>query len=663
MAIGGATLDVNGIVGQLMSLEQRPVAVLNKKEADYQAKISAYGNISGALSSFQTSVQELTKLEKFQVMKATSSSDAITASASSKAASGQHTLAVGALAQAQKLSTVAQANDTSGIGSGTPAKLSFDFGSITGGTLDAVNGKYKEAAFTSAGQGVKTVTIDASNNSLQGIRDAINTAKMGITASIVNNGSDDTPFTLALNPSKEGASNSLKISVEGDEALAALLAHDPAGTQNLTQTVAAQNAQFTIDGVTVTKPGNSISNVLPDITFDLKKVSDTSVTLSVARDNSAVTNAVQGFVKAFNDLNKTLKDLTAFNPATKEGALLQGDSTVRLLQSQIRTLLNTPISNSGGSLTNLSEIGIVIQKDGSMTLDSSKLDKAIENNANDVASLFTVVGQSSDPLISYSSAVPSTDAGAYPVNITKLATQGSFGGCEEIETLVIDAGENDELRVNINGTSATIKIAEGTYSYDGLASEIQSKINGDSALSSGGLSVTVKHDQFGYIITSNTYGSKSTVDVNGNGALNIFGKKPVVVQGSDVAGTINGTAAIGSGKTLTSTDGNASGVKLEVLGGTLGERGKVNYSQGYAHKLNNLITSVLAKDGQLESRKSGINSSIKDVSRRRDSVQQRLPQQEARFRKQYSTLETTLSNMSKTSNYLNQQLANLPKPY
>lgn len=657
MAIGGATLDVNGIVGQLMSLEQRPVAVLNKKEADYQAKISAYGNISGALSSFQTTVQDLTKLEKFQGITASSSDTAaLTATASAKAAPGKHTLTVESLAKPQNLSTTGQENENTGIGSGLPSKLSFDFGTISGGTFDAASGKYKEASFNSNGQGIKTLTIDSSNNSLQGIRDAINSAKIGVTASIINNGTD-TPYSLALNSSKEGLANSLKISTEGDEALTALLAHDPAGKQNLSQNSTAQNAKFTIDGVTVSKASNSISDVLPNVTLELVKPTETPLTITVARDNAGLTNSVQSFVKGFNDLNKTLQDLSSFNAATKQGALLQGDSTVRLLQSQMRSILNTPISNTGGSLTTLSQIGIVIQKDGSMTLDAGKLEKAVETNATEVARLFTTVGQTTDSMISYSSAAAGTDAGDYPVNITGLATQASLGGCEEIETLVIEAGENDELNVAVDGVNADITIAPGEYSYDGLASEIQSKING------AGRSVTVKHDQYGYLITSNLFGSKSSVEVSGSAALNIFGKTPVTIAGKDVEGTINGTPAEGSGKTLTSKDGVASGVKIEVQGGMLGERGKLNYSQGYAHLLNNFITSVLAKDGQLESKKNGLNSSIKDVSRRRATVEQRLPLQEARFRKQYSNLETSLSNMSKTSNYLNQQLANLPRPY
>jgi flagellar hook-associated protein 2 len=658
-AIGSSNLDVSGIVGQLMSIEQRPIASLNKKEADYQAKISAYGNISGALSSFQTAVEDLTKLEKFQTVKATPSDATIfTASASDKAATGTHTLAVTSIAQAQKLAATGQVSDTENIGTGMPSKITFDFGSITGGTFDTSSGVYKDAGFASNGQGIKTITIDSGNNTLQGIRDAINSAKIGVKASIINDGTD-APYTLTLSPENIGSSNSLKISVEGDEAVSALLAQDPAAQQHLSQTVTAQNAAFTVDGVTVSKADNAIADVIPGVTLNLLKPTDKPVTLTVAHDSSAITGMVQSFVKAFNDMNKTMQDATAYNPTTKEGAVLQGDATVRLLQSQIRNILNTPISNTGGALTNLTQIGVTIQKDGTMALDTTKLNAAVDKNPEDVARLFTTVGKSSDPMISYSSATANADAGSYPMNITKLATRGSLGGCEEVESRVIDAGDNDELNVTVNGVGASIVLSPGTYSFDGLANEIQSKINGASALSSAGISVSVKHDEYGLIITSNTYGSKSSVDVSGNGALNLFGKTPVQISGEDVAGTINGIPATGSGQTLSSQEG----IALLVNGGTTGERGKVYYSEGYAHKLNAFITAVVAKDGQLDSRKSGINRSIKDIETHRETVQRRLPLQEARYRKQYSSLDTMLSNMNKTSSYLTQQLSNLPRPY
>lgn len=660
MAIGSTNLDVNGIVGQLMSLEQRPISILNKKEGDFQAKISAYGNVSSALSGFQTSLQDLTKPEKFQGQKASSSdTDVLTATASAKASPGTHTLSVSSLAQTQKLAAAGQPSDVTTIGTGTPSTLTFDFGSIEGGSFDEASGKYKDASFKPSGLGSKTVVIDSSNNTLKGIRTAINAANMGVTATIINDGSAE-PYRLTLSPSGAGNTSSMKISVSGEATIGTLLAHDPADLQNLSETSTSKSAVFTVDGVTISKPGNSVSDVIPGVTLELLDTSSTPVTLTLGRESTSITNSIQGFVKGYNDLNKTLQELSSYNASTKQGAILQGDSTLRVLQSQIRSVLNAPVSNTGGAYTNLTQIGITLQKDGTMSLDTSKLNAAITANPQDVASLFASVGKASDPLLSYGAAGAKT--GSFPVNVTKLATKGSMGSCEEVESLVIEAGENDGLNVSVNGVSAAILLTPGKYSEDGLATEIQSKINGANTLSSAGISVSVIHDQFGYLVTSNTLGSKSSVAISGTGALNLFGKTPVYTKGTDVEGTINGSPASGSGQTLTATSGAALGLKIDVSGGALGERGKINYSQGYAHSLNSLITSVLAKDGQLESRKKGLNSSIRDIDNRRDTLEQRLPLQEARLRKQYSKLETTLNNMSKTSAYLTQQIANQPKP-
>jgi flagellar hook-associated protein 2 len=663
MAIAGANLDVNGIVSQLMSIEQRPVAVLNKKEADYQAKISAYGGITGALSGFQTSVQDLNHLEKFQALKATPSDATVfTATAAENAATGNHTISVSSLAQAQKLVAAGQLDDTAHIGSGEATKLTFDFGSITGGTFDKASGKFKDASFNASGQGSKTITIDSSNNTLQGIRDAINNAKIGITASVINNGSDS-PFVLTLSSASSGKNSSLKVSVAGDKNIGSLLVNDPAATQNMSQTVAAQDAVFNVDGVTVHKPSNSVSEVIPGVTMELLKTAETPVTLNVTRDSSTVSTLVQSFIKGYNDLNKTLQDLSSYNSETKQGAVLQGDSTVRLLQSQLKSVLNTPVSNTGGAYTTLSQVGITFQKDGSLAVDTSKLNAAIEKNPTDVASLFVTVGKPSDPLLSFNTADSNTKAGTFPVKINRLATHGSFAGCEDVDTLTIKSGKNDELNVTVDGVTAAITLTPGEYTEDNLAKEIQSKINGASTISAAGVSVSVIHDRYGIVITSNSYGSKSTVDVTGNGAWNLMGEDPICTIGWDVEGTINGTPAKGTGQVLAATDGAALGVKVTVKGGNEGERGQVNYSQGYAYKLNNFLTSMLSKEGPLEGRKNGINTSIKDIASHRDTIQQRLPLQEARYRRQYSSLETMLSNMGKTSSYLSQQLANLPRPY
>lgn len=656
--VGSSYLDVNSLVSQLMTIEQRPLNLLKAKEASYQAKLSAFGSIKGALSSFQSALAGLSNVSKFQALKATSSDTSIfTASASSTAVAGTYSLdAVTKLAQSQKLAAAGQTDSAAAIGSGT---LTFDFGTITGGTFDAPTGKYTGATFTSSGTGTKTVTIDPANNSLQGIRDAINAAKIGVTATIINDGGA-TPYRLTLTSDSIGKTSSIKIGVTGDAALSNLLAYDPANNtgQNLAETATAQNAEFIVDGASVSKASNTITDVIPGVALNLQKVTATPVKLTVDRDTATVKSSLESFVKAYNDLNKILSDVSAYNAATKKGAVLQGDSTVRSMQAQIRAVFNTAISNTGGSLTTLSQIGVSFQKDGTLALDASKLDTAISNNFNDIAGLFAAVGKASDSLVGYSAASSATKPGSYAVNITTLATQGNIVG-NAAAGLTINSGVNDALNFTVNGVSTSIVLAAGTYTAAALAAEVQSKVNGASALSSAGISVAVTQNAGVFTITSNIYGSASSIAVSGAGTTNLLGGAPVATSGVDVAGTIDGVAATGAGQFLTSSAGNSTGLVVRINGGLTGARGTVNYSQGYAYALNELATTFLANGGLLDGRTSGIDTSIKDIGKQRDAWNVRLDAIEKRYRAQFTKLDSMLSSMNQTSSYLTQQLNKL----
>lgn len=668
MAVSGTNLDVAGIVSQLMAFEQRPLTVLGAREASYQAQLSAYGSIKGALSGFQGAVSGLSDIAKFQSLKATSSDSSIfTASASSTAVAGTYSLdAVTKLAQAQKLAAAGLASSTAVVGNGT---LTFDFGTITGGAFDAPTGKYTGATFTSNGSGTKTVTIDAANNSLQGIRDAINAAKVGVTATIINDGGAS-PYRLALASDNIGKTNSIKISVaeSGAPGLAALLAHDPANNtgQSLAETATAQNAEFKVDGVAVSKAANTITDVIQGVTLNLLKATATPASLTVARDTAAVQSSVNSFVKAYNDLNKTLSDVSAYNAATKKGAILQGDATVRTLQAQIRATLSTAISNTGGPLTTLSQVGVSFQKDGTLALDAAKLSTAMDNNFNDIASLFAAVGKASDSLAGYSSATAETKPGSYAVNVSTLATKGNTTGNFNLNAGANTITAGTAINVTLDGIAASVALTAGAYTATQMATMVQSAINGASEFSSAGSSVAATVDGSGFLtLTSNRYGSASNVSLaSGTGTLvSAFMGTAAGTSGVDVAGTINGAAATGSGQFLTSGTGDSTGLKIQVSGGATGARGTVNYSRGYAYTLNTLATSLLASDGPLAGRTDGISNSVKDIGKQRDAMNLRLSGIEKRYRAQFTALDTMLSSMNQTSTYLTQQLANLPKPY
>lgn len=381
-------LDVQGLVSQLMTLERKPIDELNTKVSSYQTKISSFGTISSLVSSLQTSLQTLTS--NFQGYTATSSDTGVfSATAGSAAAAGSYTLDVANLARSQSLVATGKTSATAAIGAGSATTITFDFGTISGGTL--TSGVYSGATFTSDGSGTQSITIDGTNNTLQGIRDAINSAKIGVTATIVNDGSG-TPYRLVLTSEKSGVNNSMKITTSGgDGAIDALLAHDPAGlpaAQHLNQTVAAQNANFTVNGIAITSASNTVTDAIQGVTLTLTKPTTTQANLTVARDTGAVKTAVTGFVDSYNALVSQLKSRSAFgDPGAANKPALAGDGTVRAMLDQLRGVLGT--LSSEGSLTSLAEVGITTKADGGLKLDTAKMDSAMAKNFDDVTKLFT----------------------------------------------------------------------------------------------------------------------------------------------------------------------------------------------------------------------------------------------------------------------------------
>jgi len=654
----GSNLDVNGIVSQLMTIERQPVTLLDNKEAAYQAKLSAYGNLKNALSSFQGAMSGLALAARFQSLSATASdATVLTASANSTATSGSYTVQASQLAQAQNITAAGRTSASAAIGASVTTTLSFQFGTISSGTL--ASGVYSNATFTEdATQATGTVTLNSSNNSLQGIRDAINAANLGLTATIVNDGSA-TPYRLVLASSSTGASKSMKISVAGDATLQAALAYDPAATQNLTQSSAAQNAALTVNGIAISSASNTINGAVQGVTLNLAKAGTT--TLTVARDTAAAQSAAAAFVKAYNDVNNTLTSLSAYNAATKKGAILQGDSTVLALQSQIRGVLGSALTGSSATLKSLSQIGIALQKDGTMALDAAKLATASASNFNDIAGLFAAVGKASDSLVSFVSSTANSRPGSYAVNVTTLATQAGTTG-SAAAGLTINTGVNDQLLVALDGVSATVTLPAATYTASGLAAQVQSMINGTAAFAAAGAAVNVTQSSGVISIASNRYGSASSVSVTGNGLLNLLGIAPTITGGVNAAGTINGVAATGTGQTLTGATGTATeGLKILVAGDATGARGTLGFSQGYAYKLDALASSFLNTSGPISSRTDGIAKSITDLGSRRDAANRRLLDVEKRYRAQFTALDSMMSSMIQTSNFLTQQLAALSK--
>lgn len=354
----GSGLDINSLISQLMSLERRPLQRLQSQESTYNSQLSAYGKLKSALSTFQDAVKGLDSTASFQINSATSSNeDGFTASADSTAASGSYDLVISQLAQHHKIAS-ASLDPASALGTG-----SIDI-AVAGNSFN--------------------VAIDGTNNTLGGIRDAINNAadNTGVTATIVNEGTAASRLVLTTNDS--GAANSITLTVNDADGSTA----DDAGLSQLLQTgsydmkelVAAQDAAFTIDTLAITSASNTVTTAISGVTIDLVAGAGASGTLTVGRDDAKVTESVQSFVDAYNTLQDTIKEL-------QKGAL-GGDSTLRSLTNSLRNVLNTAASGVG-TYSYLSEVGIHTDKDtGSLTLDTTELETALSTDFAGVAALF-----------------------------------------------------------------------------------------------------------------------------------------------------------------------------------------------------------------------------------------------------------------------------------
>ena len=467
----GSNLDVNGIVSQLMTIEQRPRLLLDAKEAAYQAQLSAYGQLRGALAALESAVGGLADPARFEGRSASvGDSSVVSASAGAAAANATYEVAVTQLAQHQSLTTAGQASLTAPVGSGASTALTFEFGTISGGTLTA--GVYTGASFTQNGSiAARTVTIDASNNSLQGIRDAINAANIGVSASILNVGRA-TPYRLVLQSAPGGGAASVRIGVSGDTALASSACLRPRGYAEPYPDCCSAGRQPDSERRGGHQRLQQRGRCDQGVTLSLAKVGNSTVT--IGRDSTAGQTAAQGFVKAYNDLNTLLHDLTRFDAEKDGSGALVGDSAARTIQSQLRNALSSALAGgNGNTLRVLSQVGMSFQKDGSLALDAGKLSQALASEPAGVARLFASGGAASDSLVKVAGSGAGTVPGSYGVEISQLATRGQLAG-STAAALTITAGVNDVLTVTVNGTSATLTVPAGTYTAAALAAQVQS---------------------------------------------------------------------------------------------------------------------------------------------------------------------------------------------
>lgn len=363
----GSGLDIDSLVTKLVAADRSASQTrIDNKKTDLTSQFSAMATLMGSMSGFQASLNSLMSAGSFDARSVSVSDDtAFSATATSSAASGTYDVQVKQLAKAAQLGSIAFGSASATVGTGT----------LT----------------ISTGTSSFSIDVASGGNSLANIRDAINKAPQntGVQASLLT---DKDGTHLVLTSTKTGANSALAVSASGGDGGLQQLAYDssPSGTRNMKSLSDAQDAILFVSGYEIHSSSNTVSTAIEGVTLTLKAPTDTNstVSMSIARDNTAIQGAAKKFVDAYNSMVGTIKSLGKYDPSTSTGGPLLGDAMLRNIESKVRSLVSAPVSGVGGDYTTLASLGILTQADGTLKLDADKFNKALAANPGAVTGIF-----------------------------------------------------------------------------------------------------------------------------------------------------------------------------------------------------------------------------------------------------------------------------------
>lgn len=750
------------IVDSIIQYERLDAVLLENQQAFKTNIVSAYKALQAKVFALNAAVKTLTFRATFNANEiAVSDESILTATSFGKAATGSYEIQVEEIARNHQIASQGITDDSIAVmGTG---EISIKVGDGT----------------------EHTITIDGNSNSLVGIKQAINDAHIGVTATIINDGSSNNSYRMMITADKTGQNNKIEISstlsggtnlnfntalfdspevisfdIDSDSQVTLDSMSSYTGSTNkiytftvqgegtqtvgsdtinidwsdgtnsgtITVTQADTEVELVGDGgdglrlnfstgslasgdtfqvqafapliqsasdakisfgassglgspIVVTSDTNTFDEVITGIKFDVHKITDPgeSVIITSSIGTEEIKASIDDFITRYNEVVDFIDTQNEYNQDTEESGILFGDSTLWLLRQSLSYAMSAKIDGISSDFNQLYSIGIRTKMDGKLGItDSSKLEEALQNNLEDVIKLFTDGGTSSHSGIEFVSATEETEIGdGYEVDITTAASKGTLTGglFDELSVTPITITDSiNSFKLKINGAESDLmKLTSRTYTNtDQLVSEIQSKIDSDSKIGSRGLTVEwVDGGTNGHLkFTSSTYGESSKVERITSISNSVYGAigllNPVTVDGTNVAGTINGEEAKGTGQLLKglddneTTDGLVLRITLDESQVSIGIEGTVDINKGIAARLRDKINSYLLEgDGLFDRKVKGYENQITDISEQVRKIDERLELRRESLYKQYYAMETALAEFQSTSQFLDTQLAGL----
>ena len=757
-------LDTTSIIDQIMEFERRPAALLEIQQAEKTAMVSAMQALSAKFIGLNTTAIALNTKSTFEQASLSISDDTIlSATADGRVGKGTFDLQVLALAHNHQVASQGfSVNDGAVFGSGT---ISLQVGN----------------------DNLREITIDSDNNSLSGIKDAINDANVGVTASLISDGTTSNSYRLILNANKTGKDNEIQFTSNltgGTESfnfssstfdvpeivsfddltttavtLGMTAANSGSENKTYTFTVASSGLQtigsdvITLDWtdgtnsgsvlitqadtdielvgagadglsiafaagdlnegdsfqinsfapllqqasdatisfgaggaggspITISSDTNTFKDVIENVDIDVNKLTGAGETVTINTDvnTAGIKEKLNAYISAYNSLVEYVDNQNKYTEDTDLAPPLFGDTTVWTVSNALRRNVSSTIQGIDSKFNQLYSIGIRTKGDGKLGIvDSGALDKALDENLNDVIKMFVDSANSTNNGISLISTTEKTRTNIeFTINITQAATHGGYAGESLVNlsdtSLTID-NNNNKMKLKVDGlVSDEIVLTEKTYnSSEALIAELQQKINADEKIGARGVIAEWidNEDGSGYVkISSATYGESSKIEFDnsvGNTAYASLGLATgSVVEGKDVEGTINGEEAEGSGQTLKGLNGNeyTEGLKIKVdlveADVTDGIEGTFEVVKGFAAKQVDMVNSLTrSKTGLFERKTASIQKQIEHIGERIEDIDVRLAYRRDSLFMQFFKMEEALTQLNTESSFLQSQLAGL----
>lgn len=649
-------IDTESIVEGLLEIQQLQVDRTELKRAEILAEQTTFSGLEAALVTLRSSVSRVARVQTSPLTANTvtvSDENALTATASSSAVPGIHRLTVDAVARAHQVATQGFADEDSEINTGT-IELRAGSGEVT------------------------TITVDSSNNTLSGLAEAINSSASGLNASVIRDASGGgTPYRLLLSSADTGTDSQITVTnnLTGG-----------GGTQptfdfgNPVQ--AAADAQVTIGSgagaITVQSTSNQFNDLFAGISLDLLNATPgNEVTVTVAKDTEAAVEAVDSFVSSFNAVLSYIQERSQFNAETEEAGLLLGNRSAINIQQQLQQAVSSIVPGVNSDLNRLSSIGITVTDQGALQLNKSRLENVLNGNVDgvgpqDVKRLFALDAQSDSAGIRFvlgSSRTKPTGDTPYQVDITQAATRASLTGTTDLAVSTVIDSSNKTLDLELDGATGTITLDEGTYTREELAAHIEALINSSTAFSGRTVNTSLEGDAL--TLTSETYGKSSSLLLSGGTALAALGFTAGAAEvGRDVAGNfiVDGVSepATGSGQLLSGNAENANTgdlqlrITLQENQVTAGVEGELTVTQGLGATLDSILDEILDPvDGRLKTIDDSFDEELQTLQDVVDRQQAAFDRQKETLIKEFTALETALSQLQSTSSFVAQQLSSL----